>query len=197
MPQEMREQHSSWLNGNEWYVEPNEFGEEKLQIQNVEIHEQLYNWCNTGYRLVWSNYAVHSRRNTLGAQVWNSSPTIPVLEFSSRQIFPRMYSPFYPRWVSVKPTELAETCNKARELFAKNEDSLVYKNLRIRTPKPEDDDTDDEDYDGRRLRGRASSIHDDLSESAGAHFLPVLLLFILVGSVLGLYGLIGHISFMA
>jgi hypothetical protein len=199
MPQEMREKHSSWLNGNEWYVEPCEFGDDTQKLQTVAIPPKDYHWCYTGYRLVWSNYAVHSRRNTLGAQVWNSSPTIPILEFSSRHIFPRMYSPFYPRWVTVKPSELAESCMQARELFIKNEDALVYKNLRIRTPRPEDDeDTDDEDgpySSGCRPRRRASSIEDDLSESAGTHFLPVLLLFILLGCVVGLYGLIGHISF--
>lgn len=196
MPKEQREQHASWLTGNEWYVEPAEVVAEEIKLENVEIHKQTYNWCYTGYRLVWSNYAVHSRRNTLGAPVWGNSPTIPILEFSSKQIYPRAYSPFYPRWVSVKTKELADACSKARALFVENEDELVYKNLRIRTPKPGDSDEDTDSDDSLTPRS-GRYIDDDLRESAGAHFLPVLLLFILLGSVVGLYGLIGHIAYIA
>jgi hypothetical protein len=191
MPEDVRDQFASWLNGNEWYVESFENETEKLKFHDVDIHDQIYKWCHTGYKLVWSNYHVHSRRNSLGSQVWNSSPSVPILDFSSRHIYPRTYSIFYPRWVSVKTSELNETLQRSRDIVHRMEEEIDYKNLRIRTPKPDSEDEYSSD-DSSRLRGM-SDLEDEIRKSAGNKCLALILVTTLLGSLVGMYGFIGHL----
>lgn len=188
MTKETHEQYKCWLNGNEWYVEINNQSTNELKVHDVEIHNQNYKWYHTGYKLVWSNYHIHSRRNSLGAHTWNSSPSIPILDFSSRSIYPRTYSSFYPRWVSVKSSDLSEVLQKSRDSILKMEENVTYSDLRIRTPladiidndkfHDDDDTSDDEEY------------YDTIEDQC----FPIVVASILVSSIVGLYGLIGHMA---
>lgn len=129
-----------WINGQEWYVEPSEKQEETPLIHSIVIHDQTYHFWRLGYRLVWSNYAVHSRKSTIAAKTWSESPCIEVLEFSSRYIYPRVNTGFYPRWVSSKPADLVAKLEEGRDAYRAFQDTIDPRDLRIRTPRIQEDE---------------------------------------------------------
>jgi hypothetical protein len=156
-----------WKVGQEWYVVPKEqSGPKELKVNQITIHNQPYIWWSLNYTLVWSNHQVYSNR-TKNMNAWHSSPTIPILEFNSKLIYPRTDAKFYAHCPAILMSELFKESElgrkKAQELMSElagspkenEQDSIPDKPiLSIRTPRVEEDhllsDTDAEE-EGRAI----------------------------------------------
>ena len=210
-PQEDKEE-MRWFIGTDWYVEPTPFAGHQHKIHQVVIHDKTYYWWSLHHTLVWASYLAYGGRNdtAYGHNSWNSAPQIPVLEFSSRLIYPRLdVLGFYPRWSSVKPFELEGEMDRASATFIGHKmngtilehihDHVDPKHLKIRTPVPKEKeadtwrgDQDDADAEFTPLAPKAQYVtnlpyHEESATTCG----PLILLTVLLGSVLGTWTLIG------
>ncbi len=150
-----------WLKGQEWYVVPTYSTDTKTptEYHRVTIHDQSYTFWTLRHVLLWSNYITHARRHTTGLADWMNAPRIPILEFSSKLIYPRTELPIYPRWVEAKPHAVERESLAGRAMYKDftmgNDKPTLYdlpdesetdhihihpSELRIRTPR-EDDET--------------------------------------------------------
>lgn len=149
-----KKEASLWLNGQEWFVQPYESNQKSINIEiyKTNICNKTYYWWPLHYRLVWSNYEVHSRRFTIGAETWYKSPSIPIIEFSRGVVFPRVVYGFYPRWTSTKPRDIELVSYSSRACLEQDSDyeNEMRKNLRITTPRAREElDLDDDSWYGQ------------------------------------------------
>ena len=198
-----------WFIGTDWYVEPTPFAGHQHRIHQVTIHDKTYYWWSLHHTLVWSSYMVYHSRDDMehGQSAWRNAPQIPVIEFSSRLIYPRLdVLGFYPRWASVRPYNLEAEMDRANTTFIGHKtsgtilehihDHVDPKHLKIRTPVPKEKEEptwrNDADDEFTPLAPKAEYVksapyHEESTTTCG----PLILLTMLVGSVVGTWTLIG------
>ena len=153
-----------WFRGEEWYIVPTSSAGTKdaPKIFGVDIHGDRYAWWFLRHKLVWSNYMTHHNRRSIMVEDWKTSPSIPVIEFNTKLIYPRTNTGFYGRWCDCVPMTLVVESTRAWTEFQKSEceaKDVAFdpRDLRIRTPPPRDDeesDTDTEELIQRAPRWR-------------------------------------------
>jgi hypothetical protein len=198
-----------WFMGTDWYVEPTPFVGHSHKIHQVQIHDKIYHWWSLHHKLVWGSYLMYSNRINMagGYDIWNKSPQIPVIEFSSRLIYPRMdVMGFYPRWASVTPPSLELESDRARTTFIEHKmngtieehiyDHVEPKHLKIRTPVPKEKEAQtwrndhDDEYTppGPKVaHTNIPSYHEESATTCG----PFILLAMMMTSIVGTWVLIG------
>ena len=197
-----------WFIGTDWYVEPTPFAGHQHKIHQVTIHEKTYYWWSLHHKLVWASYMVYHNRDDMehGQKAWANAPQIPVLEFSSRLIYPRLdVLGFYPRWASVKPAQLEGEMDRANGTFMTHKingtilehihDHVDPKHLSIRTPVPKEADTwrdDQDDEEFSPLGPKVSLVtmepyYEEPATTCG----PIFLTTIMLGCLVGTWTLIG------
>lgn len=168
-----------WANGGqEWYVVPtyNQGSAQPPDVHRFKLHNQGYCWWSLRHTLVWSDYLTHAQRRDSKREEWMASPRIPVLDFSSKLIYPRTILDTYPRWCDSSPSKLEMEAKRGYENFKENQDTpnrvdlddhIDPKDLRIRTPQPRDDDEEpDSNHKARHYAPRAKSwsqVSDEIS----------------------------------
>jgi hypothetical protein len=147
-------------NGQEWFVVPtyNQGISTPSESHRVVIHDNIYVFWSLRHLLVWSDYMTHACRHGDTKDEWMNSLKIPVIEFNSKLIYPRVESNFYARWTST-PEKIIYELERGVVEYKRNMEagfiniSIQYsredkridpKDLRIRTPIAKDEDTDDE-----------------------------------------------------
>jgi hypothetical protein len=200
-----------WFIGTDWYVEPTPFAGHQHKIHQVVIHDKTYYWWSLHHKLVWASYMTYGGRNDTahGYNTWNSAPQIPVIEFNSRLIYPRLdVLGFYPRWCTVKSPKLDTEMDNAHATFMTHKingtilehihDHVDPKHLKIRTPVPKEKekettwrgDQDDEEFTplGPKVQYVTDlPYHDESATTCG----PIILLTIMLGTLVGTWTLIG------
>jgi hypothetical protein len=195
-----------WKAGQEWYVVPNEKpGTKEIKVNQITIHNQTYTWWSLNYTLVWSNYQIYSNRNR-NTTAWQLCPTIPILEFNSKLIYPRTDAKFYANCPAILMSELFKESElgrkKAQELMGllagspkeKEQEPIPEKPvLSIRTPRVEEDhllsDTDAEN-EGRahgRIRLDSNGYIIDQFDDNYMMFSKCLVIFMIL-MAFGVYG---------
>jgi hypothetical protein len=131
------EQQKMWFIGQEWYVEPTNYKGATSILYNCILHDKAYKWWSGHHKLVWSNCEIYKRRETTGHTLWNACHSIPILEFSTKQVYPREYVPIEARWASTAAEDLECELNAARLAYIAHEVSrhVDPSELRIQTPK--------------------------------------------------------------
>lgn len=141
-----------WANGGqEFYVVPtyNQGSRIPPEIHSFILHGKIYSWWSLRHCLVWSDYLTHAQRYGDTRNAWMISPRIPILDFSSKLIYPRTLIETYPRWCDSSPKKLEAEISRGHENYKAQGDRPVLldvhdhvdpKDLRIRTPQAEDDD---------------------------------------------------------
>lgn len=89
-----------WFRGQEWYALPIQGAgsQEPIPIYTSTIHSQPYQWWSLRHKLVWSNYLTFGKRNGILAHEWNVAPSVMLIDFHTKLIYPRATIGFYPRW---------------------------------------------------------------------------------------------------
>lgn len=144
---------TKWFRGQEWYVVPSSEDPKPIMIHKVMIHEQTYAWWFCRHMIVWSNYMVHGARGGHMATEWKESPTIPIIQFNTKLIYPRTNLAMYPRWTDTTPDALVMMTRKGQIEFQEVGMNLADAHfdtsaLRIRTPPPQDDDASPSETEG-------------------------------------------------
>lgn len=203
---EERVQMLQWFRGQEWYVLPtNKFQtEETVRIHTIVLHGKTYYWWSTHHKLVWSNPMTFHKRevNAAAAAAWDNSPSILVIELSTRLIMPRTDTSTYAKWCDTSAEQLIAEKERGLEEFQTHshpEERDDTSQLRIRTPPSQHgydtSDTDTEELIQRAPR-RASHHGSSTGTSRGLfsqNFLGAamfVLTFVLCAGVFALYGLI-------
>lgn len=174
---------NSWTRGQEWYVESAP-SEEERQVYSTIIHDQEYKWWYLNHVLVWSNFMIYDKKEGEAKDLWYTSPSVPVLEFNNKLIYPRANVGFYPRWCDVQPEDFEEECAVAKFYYhqLQNLEEVDPKSLRIKTPPSHQEDSDSE-----------NESNDMYTKTLQNRCLSSLSLAFLVTSVMGLYAYIGKI----
>jgi hypothetical protein len=135
--------------GQEWYVckSNRALSDTVPPIYKDTIHGKEYHFWFLNHMLVWSNYAMYRGRHGDSKDEWMKSPMIPVLEFYTKQVYPRTNTGFYTFWSETTKEEVEAASEAGRDQFRNSyqmEDSVVDhidpRYLRIRTPSPRDED---------------------------------------------------------
>lgn len=141
-----------WANGGqEWYVVPtySQGSDEPPKTHNFNLNGKSYSWWSLRHCLVWSDYLTHACRNSTSREKWMRSPRIPILECSSKLIYPRTVIETYPRWCDSSPKKVEMESQRGLTYSKKQpdvpvtldiEDDIDPKDLRIRTPPPRDEE---------------------------------------------------------
>jgi hypothetical protein len=151
-----------WFMGSEWYVEPSSYKGADPILHHCILHDRPYVWWSAHHKLVWSNWQIYETRNGAGADLWQASPQIPILEFNNKHVYPREYVPFYTRWASAMPQELEAELDCARHVYLSDMHTHVEPNeLRILTPKEKPQES--------RQRRSGTPTHSDAESDLDAH----------------------------
>ncbi len=148
-----REELTKWFRGQEWYVVPSSTDPKPIVIHKVMIHDQVYAWWFCRHMLIWSDYMTHATRRGPSANEWKQSPSIPIIQFNTKLIYPRTILAMYPRWTDTKPEALVEMTRRGQTEFQEVGMNLADEffdtsALRIRTPPPLEDDTSASETEG-------------------------------------------------
>jgi hypothetical protein len=148
-----REELTKWFRGQEWYVVPSTSDPKPIVLHKTIIHEQAYAWWFCRHMLVWSDYHVYGGRRGLTATEWKNCPSIPIIQFNSKLIYPRTNLAMYPRWSDTTPEALKAISQKGQTEFQVVGMNLADEffdtsSLRIRTPPPQDDETSASETEG-------------------------------------------------
>lgn len=156
-----------WGRGVEWYVcKTNKaLSDADPPIYKQTIHDKTYHFWFLNHMLVWSDHATYRSRHGETKEAWMKSPMIPVLEFATKQIYPRTNTGFYTYWSETNSEAIEAASEVGREAFQNSgqmeeHDHVDPRYLRIRTPSPRDDDWDSSEdccHSEARKRGRGFS----------------------------------------
>ena len=157
-----------WSKGQEWYVckTNRALAEVEPQIYTETIHGKQYRFWFLNHMLVWSNHLVYRGRHGETKSEWMKSPMIPVVEFATKQIYPRTNTSFYTFWSETTKEDVEEASiavwghESFRELGVVEHDHIDPRYLRIKTPSPRDDDwmtSEDCCHSEAKKRGRGFS----------------------------------------
>ena len=148
-------------NGQEWFVVPtyNQGSPSPSESHRIVIHDNIYVFWSLRHSLIWSDYMIHARRQDATKYEWMNSLKIPIIEFNSKLIYPRVESNFYARWTST-PEKIMYELQRGVMEYNKNMEagfinvSIQYsgedqdidpKDLRIRTPVAKDESDSESD----------------------------------------------------
>jgi hypothetical protein len=149
-----KKQMLPWFRGHEWYALPTRGAgsEDPIPIYTSTIHSQPYQWWSLRHKLVWSNYLTFGKRNGISAHEWNVAPSVMLIDFHTKLIYPRTNIGFYPRWTDTTPQILLEevrnglsavTNTEATQATQATQATTERANvsmLRIKTPPARDSD---------------------------------------------------------
>lgn len=174
-----------WNKGQEWYVcKTNKaLSDSNPILYKDTIHGKSYHFWFLNHMLVWSNYAVYRERyHGDRKEEWMSSPMIPVLEFATKQVYPRTNTGFYTYWSDTSREAIEAVSEAGREVFRNSgqiddsaSEQIDPRYLRIKTPSPRDDDWESSEdccESEARKRGRgfsdmADSVDEKIEELCG------------------------------
>lgn len=148
-PVEERSELMRWSKGQEWYVckTNNALTDSNPPIYTDSIHNKTYHFWFLNHMLIWSNYEVYRGRRDMTKSEWMKSHMIPVLEFATKQIYPRTNTGFYTFWSETTNEDVESVSEAGREEFRNSgqmdnstTEHIDPRYLRIRTPSPRDDD---------------------------------------------------------
>jgi len=129
-----------WFQGEQWYVVPMKHSSTK-QIYSVKIQNKIYTYCYLDHSLLWAKYEFDMSPHY--PSEYNTYPTVPIIEFTVRSIFPYNAINIYPTWYSTMPDFLHSEYNKGWALLYNTEQTGASKPyLRIKTPEVENSQTD-------------------------------------------------------
>jgi hypothetical protein len=206
---EERAQMLQWFRGQEWYVLPtNKFQtDETPRIHTIVVHGKTYSWWSTHHKLVWSNSMTYTKRevNPAAAIAWENSPSILVIELSTRLIMPRTDTSTYAKWCDTSAESLIAEKERGLEEFQslsvpeERDDTSL---LRIRTPPSHHYDTSDTDTEEliqrapRRGSRQAEGRGNDAQRFSQAFVSATMfvLTFVLCAGVIALYGLVAALT---
>jgi hypothetical protein len=163
-----------WSKAQEWYVckTHKALNDTKPPIYKDTIHGKSYHFWFLNHMLVWSDYGVYRGRHTGTKEEWMKSPMIPVLEFATKQIYPRTNTGFYTYWSETTKDDVESVSEAGREEFRNSgqmddttNEHIDPRYLRIRTPSPRDEEwqsSEDCCHSEAQKRGRGFS---DMAES--------------------------------
>lgn len=214
-PAEDKVELMRWSNGQEWYVcKTNKaLADLEPQLYSDTIHGKKYHFWFLNHMLIWSNYAVYRERHSLGKDQWMKSPMIPVLEFATKQIYPRTNTGFYTFWSETTKEDVEAASITGRETFLTSGQMEDIANthvdpryLRIKTPSPREEEEDWESSEncchseakkrGRGFSDAADSIDEEIDTYCGGkNFTQRVSLAVLV-SLLSLWSLSVAVSTM-
>ena len=207
----------SWDLGVEWYVEPTAYKGTEPILHNCILHNKAYKWWSVHHKLVWSNHEQYAYREN-ESQSWAACPSIPILEFNNKHVYPREYVAVEACWASAMPQDLEEELNRARHTYLTDTHKHVDPSeLRIQTPKEKprtsykrrsvspmpaetDSDLDAHEWDSeftpgapkhRRLNTKHLNYMYETEDEMDAACPAYMALFLLLGCILGTYGMIG------
>lgn len=164
----------------EWYVcKTNKaLSDSDPPIYKDRIHGKNYHFWFLNHMLVWSNYKVYRSRRDASKEAWMKSPMIPVLEFATKQLYPRTNTGFYTYWSETTKDEVETVSEAGRDRFAASgqmDDSMMEhidpRYLRIRTPSPREEDMEEGEVcceSKARQRGRSRGFS-DMADSVDEH----------------------------
>ena len=146
-PDEEKTELMKWSKGQEWYVcKTNKaLTDSTPPIYKDTIHDKSYHFWFLNHMLVWSSYELYRSRHGESKGEWMKSPMIPVLEFATKQIYPRTNTGFYTYWSETNREAVEAVSEAGREQFRasgqmEEQDHIDPRYLRIRTPSPRDED---------------------------------------------------------
>jgi hypothetical protein len=181
-PVEKRTDLLRWSKSQEWYVckTHKSLSDTKPPIYKDVIHDKTYHFWFLNHMLVWSDYGVYRKRHEETKDEWMKSPMIPVLEFATKQMYPRTNTGFYTFWSETTKDDVESVSEAGREEFRNSgqmDDStnehIDPRYLRIRTPSPRDEDSmssDDCCHSESKKRGRGfSDMADSVDEQIEGH----------------------------
>jgi hypothetical protein len=202
--EERKAARDRWIVGTDWYVEPLSKNPDidTLCVYKTRVNGKHQYWWPLPYGLVWSNHGVYRTRDGMGKNSWDDCPCIPVLEFSSKQLYPRADTGFYTCWGSVQEDTFKKIAQAVRDNYLEYKDMMESshahvdpKELRITTPKAaydDDDHTSDHEPSHGRVRGYSKGYVDEMEDVAAPVCSHVALTAVLTFT-LGLYGfLLAH-----
>ncbi len=138
-----------WGNGQEWYVckTNRALSDTHPTIYQTQIHGKSYSFWFLNHMLIWSNYAVYRERHGAGRESWMNSPMIPVVEFQTKQLYPRTQTGMYTYWseTSKEDLEVVSVAARAQIRDSGQMEESIHEHvdpryLRIRTPSPREED---------------------------------------------------------
>lgn len=194
-----------WFRGQEWYVLPSRGAglDEPSQIHTVTIHEQTYYWWSLHHKLVWSNYMTFGKRRGSSAQDWLNAPSVTLINFNTKLIYPRTNIGFYPHLTDTTPHMLKDEVMKGNAAYALHNtrhnhvnDYVDVSTLRINTPPARDSDYE-YDTGTDELMQRAPRYRIDKysrvfgEENVFTDCIAVSILMIMILASIGLYTFIG------
>jgi hypothetical protein len=150
-----------WFRGQEWYALPTlgAGSDEPIQIYTSTIHSQPYQWWSLRHKLVWSNYLTFGKRNGILAHEWNVAPSVILIDFHTKLIYPRAMIGFYPRWTDTTPQILMNEVRHGLSAVAPTQATTEAVNeranismLRIKTPPARDSDDEFETNTEERIQ---------------------------------------------
>lgn len=110
---------SAWGKGNRWFVVPTDRVGSQPCIYKIQIHGQDYSWWSLRHMLVWSTTEIYSSASSPVAPIWMESPTILVVEFNNKRIYPRENTSFTPVFLNTRPDTLIDESDKGRYRYVK------------------------------------------------------------------------------
>lgn len=132
-----------WFQGEQWYVVPMKHSPMK-QIHSVKIQNKMYTYWYLDHSLLWAKNEFDM--TTHYPSEYNNYPSIPIIEFTMRSIFPYNSINIYPIWYSTIPELLHNEYKKGWAILYNTEQTGVSKPyLRIKTPEVETNQTDPKD----------------------------------------------------
>ena len=162
--------------GNEWCVckTNKDLSESELPIYKETLHGKDYNFWFLNHMLVWTNYNIYVDRHGRTKEDWMKSPMIPVVEFYTKQVYPRTNTGFYVHWSETTKDAIEAISAAGRQKCIEHGLTEAYDHidpryLRIRTPSPRDEDlmsSDDCCESDAGKRGRGFS---DMADSVDEH----------------------------
>jgi hypothetical protein len=111
---------SAWGKGNRWFVVPTDRVGSPPCIYKIQIHGQDYSWWSLHHMLVWSTTEIYSSASTPAAPVWMESPSILVVEFNNKRIYPREDTSFTPVFLNTRPDMIIDESDKGRYRYVKH-----------------------------------------------------------------------------
>ena len=126
-----QKQMMPWFRGHEWYALPTlgAGSMDPIPIYTTTIHSQSYQWWSLRHKLVWSNYMTFGKRNGILAHEWNVAPSVMLIDFHTKVIYPRASIGFYPRWTDTTPQILMDEVRNGFAVYS----AAAYAQTQIQT----------------------------------------------------------------
>lgn len=141
-----KEDSGEWNRGTMWCATKTNkaLSDVEPKLYKEIIHKQEYTFWFLNHMLLWTTYDIYADRYGKTLSAWMECPMVPVLEFGTKQIYPRTECNVMSLWAETSPDEVEEMSDRGRtayrtslaESVATWDDHVDPRFLRIRTPTP-------------------------------------------------------------